>query len=197
MALSISFLLYKWRGWSFLLRFDVRTKLNNACEIPESWYPWQASWNVIHYWHLEGWGNNYHFFGCQLDLENWKCSILWENLSWALPMRLCLIFQIFWLGRFLNKTMHIFPKHYFLFIVFTAFVHTSLTVHVDASVVCQKQLLTGQYSFWGWEVLIRLPFFRWWLTGSLPYTSWQSNQVARLYQEGGPGVGTVEFLGIH
>lgn len=35
-------------------------------------------------------------------------------------------FSDFLIGQILNKTMHIFPKHYFLFIVFTAFVYTSL-----------------------------------------------------------------------
>ena len=45
-------------------------------------------------------------------------------------------FQIVWLGRYLSETIIIFASIIF-FCFFTAFMYTSLTIYLDASVVCQ------------------------------------------------------------
>lgn len=123
-------------------------------------------------------------------------SIMWKFIMGTTNEIMSYFSDFFDWADFKQNHAH-FPQALFSFHCLYCFCVYFITVHIDASVVCQKQLLTGQYSFWGWEVLIRLPFFRWWLIGSLPYTSWQSNQVASLHREGGPGVDTVEFLGIH
>ena len=83
-------------------------KLKEACGIIESWDTCQASWNVIHYWYMGG-QNIHEVFGENCTIF----SVLWENLPWALIIKQFHSFQIFWLNRFLSKTINIFHKHYF------------------------------------------------------------------------------------
>ena len=62
------------------------------------------------------WVPSHYFLAHWLDLENCQISsILWRNSPWPLGIKQCLIFQVFWVGRFLNKTINIFHKNYFLY----------------------------------------------------------------------------------